>query len=315
MGQMFLALAALFLASLAAEAAPQVTVRAQVEISEQEMITLGDIAEFEGFSQERATQLKAVRLADAPVTGDMRVFTNSGLAQTLRAHIGSDEAGERIQFSIPARVVIKRKMEKFNEESVKSAILDQLKQVCQNCMFKLNRVSMPVVGLLPAGTTWNVKVRSEIPRGNFNYPIEINDGDQPQVFWVSGHVSIYKKVLVSKRNISLGEKISQTDYAEELRDVTQFSDSIANADDLATTMAARGISAEQIIGRSHLRKENAFKFGDIVKVVAGNESWQISIDGVAQQNAAVGETAKVKIPRTQKMLSGVVVEKGVVEVR
>jgi flagella basal body P-ring formation protein FlgA len=39
------------------------------------------------------------------------------------------------------------------------------------------------------------------------------------------------------------------------------------------------------------------------------------IDGVAQNSAYIGDTVKVKIPRTQKMISGLLTEKGIVEVR
>ena len=313
--QSFLALAALFLASLAAEAAPQISVKANLEINEQQQITLGDVAEFDGFSVARAQELKAINLTDAPEVGEQRVFTSSGLAQTLRSYVGNEEAGEKVQFSIPNRLVITRKGATLSETSLKQAITEQLKQICSACEFKFNRVAVPLVNNLTSKTKWSVKVRSELPKGTFSYPLEVSSESGNQMYWVSGNLSIFKKALVAKRNISLGEKIADGDFASELRDISLVNDSLANESDLVGSVAARGISAEQVIGRTYLKKEPAFKFGDVVKVVAGNESWQISIDGVAQQSASVGETAKVKIPRTQKLLSGVVVDKGVIEVR
>ncbi len=313
--QSLLALAAIFLASLAAEAAPQILVKAAVEVGEQEVITLGDLADFEGFSVARAEELKAVRLADAPKAGEQRVFTNHGLAQTFRSYVGSDEAGEKVFFSIPNRVVIGRKTLKLNDVSVKQTIIEQLKGQCSSCEFKIERVALPIISGLTAGSKWSVNVRSELPKGTFNYPLEVKQENNSQIYWVSGSISILKKALVAKRNIGIGEQIADGDYAVQLRDITFLHDSIAEPSDLIGSVAARGISAEQVIGRTFLKREAAFKFGDVVKVVTGNESWQISIDGVAQQAAAVGETARVKIPSTQKLLSGVVVDKGVIEVR
>lgn len=313
--QSLLALAALFLASLAAEAAPQILVKAAVEVQEREVITLGDIADFEGFSAERTEELKSVHLSDAPQAGEQRVFTNHSLAQTFRSHVDATESGEKIFLSIPSRVVVTRKTLKLNDASVKKAIIDQLKGICSSCEFKIDRVSLPVVSGLTAKSKWNVKVRSELPKGSFSYPIEVSDENGSQRYWVTGSISILKRALVAKRNISIGEKIGESDFASELRDITYLHDSIADQSDLIGSVAARGISAEHVIGRSSLKREAAFKFGDVVKVITGNESWQISIDGVAQQSAAVGETARVKVSRTQKVLTGIVVDKGVIEVR
>lgn len=313
--QSLLALAALFLASLAAEAAPQISVSASIQVGEQESITLGDLASFEGFSAARTVELKAIRLADAPKSGEQRVFTNYGLAQTFRSYVGNEEAGEKVHFSIPNRVVITRKTIKLNDASVKQAIIDQLKAICSSCEFKIDRVALPIVNGLTAQSKWNVKVRSELPKGTFSYPLEVTDESGSQLYWVNGNISVLKRAMVAKRNIGIGEKISESDISSELRDITYLHDSIADLSDLVGSVAARGISAEQVIGRSFLKREAAFKFGDVVKVITGNESWQISIDGVAQQAAAVGETARVKIPRTNKLLSGVVVDKGVIEVR
>lgn len=313
--QSLLALAALFLASLAAEAAPQITVRASVEVGEVESITLGDLADFEGFSVAREQELKSVRLADAPQPGEQRVFTNHGLAQTFRSYVGSEEHGERVFISIPNKVVIGRKTMKLNEVTVKQMIVEQLKAVCSTCEFKIERVALPIVSGLTADSKWSVKVRNELPKGTFSYPLEVKQENGSQIYWVTGNISVLKKALVAKKNIAFGDAITEGDFASELRDITYLHDSIADASDLVGTVAARGISAEQVIGRSFLKREPAFKFGDVVKVVTGNESWQISIDGVAQQAAAVGETARVKIVSTKKLLSGVVVDKGVIEVR
>ncbi len=313
--QSFLALAALFLASLASEAAPQITVRAAVELGEQEAITLGDLADFEGFSSARAEELQSVRLADAPQAGEQRVFTNHGLAQTFRSYVGSDEAGEKVFFSIPNRIVVSRKAMKLNEVSVKQTIIEQLKAVCSTCEFRIERIALPLVNNLTAQSKWSVKVRNEMPKGSFSYPLEVKNEGVSQTYWINGSVLVLKHALVAKRNIGIGEQIADGDFAVQLRDITYLHDSIAEQSDLVGSVAARGISAEQVIGRSFLKKEAAFKFGDVVKVISGNESWQISIDGVAQQAASVGETARVKILRTQKLLSGVVVAKGVIEVR
>jgi flagella basal body P-ring formation protein FlgA len=89
----------------------------------------------------------------------------------------------------------------------------------------------------------------------------------------------------------------------------------AGLTDRQTSVAARELGAGQFIGRNELRRELAVKNGDIVKVVAGSAEWQITIDGVAQGSGYLGDTVNVKIPRTAKLVSGTLKERGLVEVR
>jgi len=64
-----------------------------------------------------------------------------------------------------------------------------------------------------------------------------------------------------------------------------------------------------------LQREFAVKSGEIVKVTAGSSDWEVTIDGIAQASGYIGDTVNVKIPRTQKLVSGLLTAKGVVEVR
>ena len=73
--------------------------------------------------------------------------------------------------------------------------------------------------------------------------------------------------------------------------------------------------AGQIIGASNVHKQSLIRSGDTVKIFIGEDGWQVSMDGVAQQNAYKGDFIKVKIPKTQKIISGIAIDKGMVEVR
>ena len=162
-------------------------------------------------------------------------------------------------------------------------------------------------------------MRPEIPKGSFSLPLEVkNEDGSRRTFWVSGQVAVMRNVPVLVRAVEIGEKLRAEDFIHELRDVTFSTDAAPTRADIDASVTARSMPAGQILWRNGLKREVAVKNGEIVKVVTGGESesatWQITIDGVAQGPGYIGDMVKVKISKTQKLVSGVLKEKGVVEV-
>ncbi|MES2854315.1 MAG: flagellar basal body P-ring formation chaperone FlgA, partial [Bdellovibrionota bacterium] len=105
------------------------------------------------------------------------------------------------------------------------------------------------------------------------------------------------------------------DFTLTSRDVTFTNDVAAGSADFESSVAARQLPAGQVVWRSVLRREVAIKYGDVVKVIAGTPDWEVTMDGVSQVSGYIGDNVRVKIPRTQKIVSGILKEKGRVEVQ
>lgn len=295
-----------------------IQVRGNVELEMEREITVGDIADFNGFREDEVGELKSVRLGDAPTGTESRTFTSTGLSQVFRSYLPrlQGKREEKILLTIPARVVVKRKIFRLEAKDVEAEINKQMKSVCSVCEFEIRQLSLPVLGpLLSASTTWKLRMRPELPKGSFSAPLELEGPEGRRTFWVSGLLNVYRSVPVAKRSIELGERIAINDFAFERKDVTYLTDSFPAEVEIGGAIAARAIAAESFIGRSMLRREQALKSGETVKVVAGSEAWQVTVEGIAQSGGFVGDTVRVRIPRTQKVISGLLREKGLIEVR
>lgn len=281
-------------------------------------ITIGDLIVSRGVSEEALKELRHVRLADTPNPGESRSFTEAGLEQVFQPHLREiqNKTGEKISLKIPTRVKVVRKSFQLKSDDVAKNIKNQLSEICADCQFEISGLVLPSVPTtVPAGSTWTVRMRSELPKGNFSAPLEVNNEDgSKRTYWVSGSLVVNRKVPVASRTLQLGERLRPEDYNLQSRDITFANDLAAGDGDLATSIVARSVAAGQIIWRGNLKRDLAVKSGDVVKVVAGQDGWQITIDGIAQGSAYIGDLVKVKIPRTQKLISGLLTERGIVEV-
>jgi flagella basal body P-ring formation protein FlgA len=314
----------------AADGAPGVGVETVIQVKSvvevdgtKPEIFLGDLVVAHGVSDNALEAIKNVRLADTPKAGESRSFTSMGLEQIFRQHLRDHEAqsGEKISLRIPTRVTVVRKSFKLLPEEVQAELKSQMKEFCADCSFEISNFQLPTLSTTVSnGSSWAVKLRHEMPKGSFSLPVEVTNEDaSKRVYWITGSVAISKKVPVAARAMQAGERLQPQDFTMQTKDITFSTDTAASEAELSSTVAARQISAGQIVWRSLLRREMAVKNGDIVKVIAGDASgnggWQVMIDGVAQGSGYIGDLINVKIPRTQKLLSGLLTEKGIVEVR
>jgi flagella basal body P-ring formation protein FlgA len=285
-------------------------------------ITFGDLIVVHGINENLIQDLRETKLADTPKAGESRSFTALALEEPLRPLLRrlEDRTGERVTLRVPPRITVTRKIFKITNEMIEAELKVQLKAVCEECRFDITNVRMPIVAGASQGVSWSLKMRPELPKGSFSIPLEVKNADgSRRTFWVAGQVTVMKNVPVLARAVEIGEKLRNEDFVKEMKDVTYATDVAPTATDLETSVTARSMAAGQILWRNALKREVAVKNGDIVKVVTGGESesatWQISIDGVSQVQGYIGDMVKVKITKTQKLVSGILKEKGLVEVR
>lgn len=296
----------------------RVTVKPVVEIEMSKTdITLSDIVIAKGLSRSALEKFRTIKLSDAPIQGESRVFTSEVVSESIKNDLESVEAelGEHFAIKIPSRVTVTKKKASMSAAQLKTQLLAAFKSQCSECEFDITNLVAPVATKLPEGATWSLRTRGELPKGTFSYPIEVTVSDVPQTtYWVTGQLSVRRSVPVAAREIQIGERIQPEDLITQMKDVTFASDVPVVTADLSSGVVARSIAAGQIVFRSSLRRELAVKTGDIVKVETGTDEWLISLSGVSQTSGYVGDQIKVKIPSTSKVVAGILKDKGVVEV-
>lgn len=299
-------------------ASPVIQVRANSELDMQQEITIGDIAEFIGFNEQDVSDVRAARVADAPRVGAMVSFTDAEVSQAFRPYLSGLQSKhqERIRLLIPSKVVVTRKTFRLEVGEIESELRRQWNGICAECEFELSNLTLPTIGprAVPGGS-WKIRVRPELPRGSFAIPMEIEESGGRRSYWVNGEVRIFRRVAVSRRVMESGERMSAADYAFERRDVTYQNESYPTENEITSAVVTRAIPTGQVLSRTLLRREQAVKSGDTVKLVAGTDDWQVTVEGTAQNAAYIGEQVRVRVARSQKMVAGILREKGIVEVR
>lgn len=254
--------------------------------------------------------LKAVTLTDRPKTGEERTFTQDGLEAIVgEASRRLEAAGYSVEWKIPSRSRVVTKSA-YSRESITRAIQAELAKTCGGCEVIVRRLDLPALNAMKA-QSWRLVPRGDRPRGSFAMPIEV-DGKN---LVVSGVVELYADIPVATRAIQGGEKLTMSDVKTERRNITYALDTGARTEDFESTVASRSLAIGEVVWKASLRREQLLRFGDPVRVMAGGETWSVLADGVAQGPAALGDSVRVKVGKTQKLVSGVLKEKGLVEIQ
>ena len=262
--------------------------------------------------------LKSIVLTDRPDIGEERTFTEAGLeAIVSEASRRLEAAGFTVEWKIPRRTHVSRKND-FAKEAALKQMQDEFALRCGGCDVVFKQIDWPVTEGLKV-VSWRLAFRSDRPRGSFSVPIEFELAGQgnaaKKTLVVSGQVEFFAQVPVAQRVIQGGEKMQLSDFKTERRNITYILDASATIKDFEVSVAARGLPMGEPIWKSSLRREQQVRFGDPVRVQSGGETWNVTTDGISQGAAAIGETVRVKVGKSQKLVSGILKEKGLVEIQ
>lgn len=263
--------------------------------------------------------LKTIILTDRPNIGEERAFSQEGLESVVaEATRRLEAAGFEVTWRLPRRSHIFRTVD-FSARLVLKKLEAELRSKCNGCELQIRAYEFPrELAKLDSKElrSWTILERSDRPRGSFAIPMQLEfKNGKTQTVMLSGMVDYWRTLPVVTRSLNAGEKIRDADVKLERRNVSFSFDEPATVDEIDGSVAARGMQAGEPLLRGVLRREQLVKFGDVVRVQVGGETYSISAEGVAQSAAALGETVQVRVGKNKKMVSGVLKEKGLVEIQ
>lgn len=305
----FVLLSLIFLGS-AANANPEINVRRSSKVESRGVITLGDIADI---SEDVKADVEKIEIVELPANA-IRNLTGFQISKILRKYLPSVETkiGEKIKTTVPPVVRVQNQAFKLSQETVAVKIEAELKKLCSDCEFTFGKINLPDLHGVSINAAWAIEYSApRLPRGNFNLPLKI-DG---RTFWITGDVKVMRQAPVAIRNLNIGERLNETDFKVELRDVTFANDGLPENTKLIGRQISRGVSVNELITYANLAKEIAVKYGQSVKVLSENEWLQVSMNGIAQEKGDVGDRIKVLNPTTKTVLSAVIESPGIVRIQ
>lgn len=298
--------------SLQVFARPEVSIPGSVEISQRELLRLGDIAVVSGGTEELLSLIESVVLReDSRELLLSQYLSSQEILTKVRTVIASREDLHRLNpiFKIPSQVKVSFSSTPISRQEVERKIHNTLKARCNACEYKISIQSTPV----PSEKNWELDFTQFSPKGGFLLPLR--DGNQAQLKWISGTIRVSQLTPVTTRLILQGERVQPADIHMALTDVTFARDGVLRLEDIQGQMVARSLPVGSPIWKTDLQREPAAKRGQIVKALLGAESFEISVNMQAEENGFLGDLIKVKNLDTKKILSGLIVEKGVVKLQ
>jgi flagella basal body P-ring formation protein FlgA len=148
--------------------------------------------------------------------------------------------------------------------------------------------------------------------GAFNAKIYYTDNSIKDI---AGRYRAYSEVPMAKRYIKRGEVLSESDLEPTNVDITHNEQNIIGANDQVVGLQAkRDLQPGRCIRNTDLKLPTVIEEKDEVTLIYKTKSIEVKATGQALKSGAIGDHIKVKNTRSNKTISGVVVNKGVVQV-
>lgn len=133
--------------------------------------------------------------------------------------------------------------------------------------------------------------------------------------FVPVQVRVWADVVVSARPLSRGQALGPTDVAMQQLDLTRLPPgALTDPQRAVGHLLTASIAGGTPLRADLLRAVPVVLQGQVVHVVFAGEGFRVSTEGRALSNGGVGETVQIRTA-SGKLLKGIVLEPGVVEVR
>ncbi|MCC2646372.1 MAG: flgA [Rickettsiaceae bacterium] len=148
--------------------------------------------------------------------------------------------------------------------------------------------------------------------GTFNARVYYTDNSAKEI---SGRYKAFTEVPMVKRYIKRGEVLSEEDLSHSDIDITKSEQNIINNNEhIVGLQAKRDLQPGYVLKNSDLSHPSLIKENDEVTLIYKTNAIEVKATGIALKAGAAGDTIKVKNDRSNKIISGVIVAKGMVQV-
>jgi flagellar basal body P-ring formation protein FlgA len=141
-------------------------------------------------------------------------------------------------------------------------------------------------------------------------------GEKKWSIFVSAVIKAYEYVIVLTRPVQRGGIITRQDLAIQKMDVSNArGDFVTRFEQVENKEAARNLPNGAILGSRNVSEPPLIKRKDNVMISSGQSSFSVQMSGTALMDGAKGQVIKIKNESSGRVVSGTVVEAGVVLVK
>lgn len=274
---------------------PELTFSSAIEVSPRTQISLYDIVEGRNMSENLVLDLKKIVIANEKTT---RIEKHQ-LAKLLYSI--------RAKFILPSEIKIVRSQNDVSRMEIERKIKNHLQMDCQNCELQIQVSSVPK----NLDSNWQMDLNVDLNKNTVMIPI-FNLAPSEKKGWVVAQIKRFQTVPVLNRSVKFGESLTKDMFVLEKRQLQNPRGNILSLSMIENVQASRFINAGQMLTYADLKKEVVMKKGQIVKVLTGNQAFEVSLNGQVEEAGAIGEIIKIKNLDSHKIFAAKVIDRGVV---
>jgi flagella basal body P-ring formation protein FlgA len=282
----------------------------EAEVSNTGVISVFQVAELKEISGVAFSEIARMILIEKT---ELKTVTISGdeISKKLRDLVRNSTALQKINpsFRIPAEIRINIRQDGISQLEVERSLKNMILSRCDACAVDIHVKSLPKVKTQNYEINWE----EDIKGGAFMIPVK--ESDQYSNKWITGTVKIQKTVPVARRLIRFGDRIQAEDVEMMDSNITFLKEETPQLNQVVGMIANKTLTAKSPVMLSDLKREPAAKKGQMLKALVGSDDFEISINASAEEAGFIGDVIKIKNPETQKTMSAIVVEKGLVKVQ
>lgn len=311
---------AAFLLSVSWAQGAEIKLRSRRECSSA-LVTLGDVAEIQGGSEQERSRLAAVELVPAPAAGQKKFLRAREIRESLTL-AGVSLAGHRftgssqVELSTPTPEAPAKKAPqgpsgvalRRAEAAARTAILAYLREQTEEASswvvgFHLTEEQ---VRLIDASTSGIGVEGGESPwTGERTFRLISKSANGWGKTDLDVVVSSRPSIVFAKRTLGRGELVTEADI--ELRPAPEkgHTKAITNLADALGRETSRAIVVDQPLGEKDLRSPLLIRRGDVVTIHSVSEGVRITLYGKALDEGGLDDTVVIETETKQKLTTRV----------
>lgn len=211
------------------------------------------------------------------------------------------------RFKIPRSIKVE-KIASISRDQIARRAQSRLQHKCTTCEFSIQVKNIPQLG----GETNRIEWRDLPLSGPFMVSVTNTEGHN--VGWLSGQIRTSRMVVKTNRALQIGETLQAGDLKVELADISYNKDHFTEVQSIVGKKLSRAVGISTVLSSQDIQRNYDVRQGQIIKVISGNETFEVASQATAQDSGVVGDMIRVRNLSNQKVLSGRILERGLVRV-
>ena len=287
------------------------------EVSAGLPILLRDVGAAGFVSEDLKILAQDMKILEGMKAGEEKTFSNAEMVRVLKEKVAVENKLTNLNWTyfVPEKITFRAKSI-LPQNRISTMLMNDLSERCEACRFQFRDLKVPVLKENLDLKNINIDTSGLRIVGSFLIPVKVDYASGLQkTYYVTGQLQTHVKALVSTRALQVGDSLDSKDYKEQEIEISFSQDALAVVDDLKGKTLNKMLAVGRPIYKSDLKKEMVVQRGQLIRAISGDETFEVSAQMQAEENGAVGDLIRMKNTETQKLMSGRVIERGVVRIQ